>query len=75
MEQNRLVRVGVNKAVDQFVRAESVVPQGEMEQNRLDDTPYVPSSVGSPPSRRRRAGTSEKLRVAEAEFNRRLEES
>jgi hypothetical protein len=75
LERPRFARVGVNKAADQFVRAESVVPQGEMAQNRLDDTPYVPSSVGSRPSRRLRAGTLDKLRVAEAELDRRLEES
>jgi hypothetical protein len=77
VEPPRIVRVGVNKAADQFVRAEAVVPQGEIGRNRLDDTPHFSSSLaGSPPrSRRRRRGTLEKLRVAEAELDRRLEES
>jgi hypothetical protein len=76
VEPPRLVRVAVNKAADQFVRAEDVVPQGEIGQNRPDDTPYVPaSSPGRKPRTRRRApSTLEKLKAAEAELDRRLED-
>jgi hypothetical protein len=75
VEQPRLVRVAVNKAADQFVRAEAVLPQGEVAGNRLDETPIAGASRGGRPPRRRRVGTLEKLRVAEAELDRRLEES
>jgi hypothetical protein len=76
VELVRLARVAVNKAADQFVRADSVVPQGEMARNRLDDSPIVGSSPAPrPPSHHRRMGTLEKLRRAEAELDRRLEES
>jgi hypothetical protein len=75
VEQPRLVRVAVNKAADQFVRAEAVLPQGEVAGNRLDEAPIAGASRGGRPPRRRRVGTLEKLRVAEAELDRRLEES
>ena len=78
LERLRLVRVAVNKAADQFARAEDVLPQGEIGENRLDDTSQEDSSpVVSPPRRSpsRRRGTLEKLRAAEAELDRRLEES
>ena len=76
VEPPRLVRVAVNKAADQFVRAEDVLPQGEIGRNRPDDTPYVPaSSAGRTPRPRRRApSTLEKLKAAEAELDRRLDE-
>jgi hypothetical protein len=76
VEPVRLARVAVNKAADQFVRADSVVPQGEMARNRLDDSSIVGSSPAPrPPSHHRRMGILEKLRRAEAELDRRLEES
>jgi hypothetical protein len=75
VEQPRLVRVAVNKAADQFVRAEAVLPQGVMAGNRLDEAPIAGASRGGLRPRRRRVGTVEKLRVAEAELDRRLEES
>jgi hypothetical protein len=76
VEQPKLAAVGVNKAADQFVRAEAVLPQGEMARNRLDDAPVAAASrAGRPPPRRRRMGTLEKLRMAEVELDRRLEES
>jgi hypothetical protein len=75
VEQPRLVRIGVNKAADQFVRAEAVVPQGEMARNRLDEAPIARASRGVRPPRRRRLGTGEKLRRAEAALDRQLEES
>ncbi len=76
VEPVRLVRVAVNKAADQFVRAEAVVPQGEVAANRLDDSPVVGSSpAATRPSHHRRVGTLEKLRRAEAELDRRLDES
>jgi hypothetical protein len=75
----RLARVAVNKAADQFVRADEVVPAGEMAQNRLDHTPHVPPSPAPSPARahpapaRRRARTTlERLQEAEAELDRRL---
>jgi hypothetical protein len=74
VEQPKLIAVGVNKAADQYVRAEAVLPQGEMSGNRLDDAPIaLASREGRPP--RRRVGTGEKLRMAEAELDRQLEES
>lgn len=76
VEPPRIVRVAVNKAADQFVRAEDVVPQGEMGRNRLDDTPHVRSSAAGPPrSRRRTTSTLAKLRAAETELDLRLDES
>jgi hypothetical protein len=75
VEQPKLVAVGVNKAADQFVRAEAVLPQGEMARNRLDDAPIAGASREGRPPRRRRVGTLEKLRMAESELDRRLEES
>jgi hypothetical protein len=78
LEPLKMARVAVNKAADQFVRAEDVVPQGEIGQNRPDDTPYVPSSPAGPPKprpHRRTRSTREKLRAAEVELDRRLEES
>jgi hypothetical protein len=75
VEQPRIVRVGVNKAADQFVRAEAVLPQGEMARNRLDDAPIARSSQEGRPPRHRTVGTLEQLRMAEAELDCRLEES
>ena len=76
VEPVKLARVAVNKAADQFVRAEAVVPQGEVAGNRLDDSPIVGSPPPAhPPARQRRVGTLEKLRRAEAELDRRLEAS
>jgi hypothetical protein len=74
VEQPRMVRVGVNKAADQFVRAEAVLPEGEMARNRLDDAPIARGSRERQLPRRRRVGTFEKLRMAEAELDRRLED-
>jgi hypothetical protein len=71
----RIVRVAVNKAADQFVRAEDVVPQGEIGRTRIDDAPVVrPSSGEAPPPRtpRRRRSTFARLQAAEAELDRRL---
>jgi hypothetical protein len=70
-----MVRVGVNKAADQFVRAEAVLPEGEMAWNRLDDAPIARGSRERQLPRRRRVGTFEELRMAEAELDRRLEDS
>ena len=76
VEQPRLVRVAVNKAADQFVRAEAVLPQGDIAGNRLDEAPIGGAPRGGPPPRRRRrVGTLEQLRIAEAELDRRLQES
>jgi hypothetical protein len=75
VEQPRMVRVGVNKAADQFVRAEAVLPEGEMARNRLDDAPIARGSRERQLPRRRRVGTFEKLRKAEAELDRRLQDS
>jgi len=76
VEQPRLVRVAVNKAADQFVRAEAVLPQGDIAGNRLDEAPIAAASRrGPPPRRRTRMGTLEQLRMAGAELDRRLEES
>jgi hypothetical protein len=75
VEQPKLVAVGVNKAADQFVRAEAVLPQGEMAGNRLDDAPIASASPPRRPPRRRRVGTLEKLHMAETDLDRRLEES
>jgi hypothetical protein len=75
VEQPKLIAVGVNKAADQYVRAEAVLPQGEMAGNRLDDAPIALASREGRPPRRRRVGTREKLRMAEAELDRQLEES
>jgi hypothetical protein len=75
----RLARVAVNKAADQFVRADEVVPAGEMAQNRLDRTPHVPPSPARAhpahpaPARRRARTTLERLQEAEAELDRRLD--
>jgi hypothetical protein len=74
---SRIVRVAVNKAADQFVRAEDVVPQGEIGRTRIDDAPVArPSSADAPPttrSPRRRRSTLARLQAAEAELDRRLE--
>jgi hypothetical protein len=75
VEQPKLVAVAVNKAADQFVRAEAVLPRGEMARNHLDDAPIARASRERPTPRRRRVGTLEKLRMAEAELDRRLDES
>lgn len=75
VQQPRMVRVGVNKAADQFVRAEAALPGGEMARNRLDDAPIARGSRERQLPRRRRVGTSEKLRMAEDELDRRLEDS
>jgi hypothetical protein len=76
LEGPRIVRVAVNKAADQFVRAEDVVPQGEIGRNRPGDAPYLPSSGGARPRPRHRTrSTREKLRAAEAELDRRLDEA
>jgi hypothetical protein len=75
VEQPKIVAVAINKAADQFVRAEAVVPQGEMPRNRLDDAPIARGSREGRPPRRRRVGTLEKLRMAGAELDRRLDES
>ena len=75
VEQPKLVAIGVNKAADQFVRAEAVLPQGEMARNRLDDAPIARASRKGRPPRRRSVGTLEKLRMAEAALDRGLEES
>jgi hypothetical protein len=75
VEQPKLIAVGVNKAADQYVRAEAVLPQGEMAGNRLDDAPIALASREGRPPRRRRVGTREKLRMAEAELDHQLEES
>jgi hypothetical protein len=72
----RLARVAVNKAADQFVRADEVVPAGEMAQNRLDRTPHVPPSPARArpaPARRRARTTLERLQEAESELDRRLD--
>ena len=78
----RVARVAVNKAADQFVRAEDVVPQGEIGRNRPDDAPFLPASPdgGAPPRLRprpRRPPRSTRLRLqdAEAELDRRLAET
>lgn len=75
VQQPKLVAVGVNKAADQYVRAEAVLPQGEMAGNRLDDAPIARASREGRPHRRPRVGTLERLRMAEAELDRQLEES
>jgi nitroreductase len=72
----RLARVAVNKAADQFVRADEVVPAGEVAQNRLDRAPHVPPSPAKAhpaPARRRARTTLERLQEAEAELDRRLD--
>jgi hypothetical protein len=77
----KFARVAVNKAADQFVRAEDVIPQGEIGRNRPDDAPFLPSSPGDGapprprPRRRPTKSTQQKLRDAEADLDRRLEES
>lgn len=77
----RIARVAVNKAADQFVRAEDVVPQGEIGRNRPDDAPFLSSSPGdgapprAQPRRRPTKSTQQKLRDAEADLDRRLEET
>jgi hypothetical protein len=79
LEPARIVRVAVNKAADQFARAEDVVPQGEIGQNRIDDgAPYLPPAPvdqPEPPSPRPTKSTLEKLRDAEKELDRELMES
>jgi hypothetical protein len=89
LERIELARVAVNKAADQFVRADQVMPKVEMPRTRPDDTPYVsppsPSSTspaparaptGAPaPARRRIPSTLERLQAAEAELDRRLDAS
>jgi hypothetical protein len=74
----RIARVAVNKAADQFVRAEDVVPQGQIGRTRIDDAPVVRPSSGDAPqasrSPRRRRSTLAKLQAAEAELDRRLEQ-
>jgi hypothetical protein len=71
---SRIVRVAVNKAADQFVRAEDVVPQGEIGRTRIEDAPVARSSSddGPPRSSRRRRSTLARLQAAEAELDRRL---
>jgi hypothetical protein len=81
----RLVRVAVDKAADQFVRADEVMPAVEMGRTRIDGTPHVPppspaataatAARGQPAPPRRTLSTLEKLRDAEAELDRRLDES
>jgi hypothetical protein len=85
LERVELVRVAVNKAADQFVRAEQVMPKVEMGRTRPDDTPYIspPSPSATPPAaagtrgpaRRRIPSTLERLQAAEAELDRRLDAS
>jgi hypothetical protein len=79
-----LVRVAVNKAADQFVRADEAMPKVEMGRNRPDDGPHVPSPAPAPaspssrtpaPPRRRIPSTLERLQAAEAELDRRLDAS
>jgi hypothetical protein len=77
VEPPRIVRVAVNKAADQFARAEDVVPQGEIGRNQIDDAPYVDASPPrpAPRPRPRRMSTLARLRDAEAELDRGLEAS
>ena len=72
MKRVELARVTVNKAADQYVRAEEVVPSGPRPRwgiDEEDDGPDRPQQRVEEPPRARRLSTETKLRRASQELD------